>query len=143
SLIYIANRAKPIRFFLIIAGIAFYLALMTNIDTDVTAKTISDPTRKFYRDVQMLIPSIDENSIVNFELFHDPPLIYRFRSNYPSSALAIFYGLKTHANAVDSKDDLVNAYKRMGSRSTVYSLYVTEDGIIDTSERVRNMLRSL
>lgn len=143
SLVYIAYRKKQTRFVLIIGGIVIYLVTMITIDTDATVKAISDPTRKFYRDVQMLIPSIDEDSIVHFELFADPPLIYRFRSNYPSSALAIFYGLTTHANAVDSKEDLVNAYKRMGSRSTVYSLYVTENGIIDTSERVRRILHSL
>lgn len=126
-----------------LAVLMAYLVIMINTETYHTIQRISNPTRGLYRQVRAEIPALSEHSIVYFQLFFDPPLIWRYRSNYPRSALAVFYGLKVHATVVDTWEDLTREYQLTRDIDEVYSFYVTEDEVINRTDDVRKKLTML
>ena len=119
------------------------LVFLINMETSSVVRTISDPTRAFYKAVLKELPAIPPDAIIFFDLYHDPQLIYRFRSNYPSGALAFFYGFPKHVRVVSSREDLLVEFRLTPDIEKVYALCVTHDAVTNTTSDMRRQLKSL
>ena len=125
----------------LVAFYSIYLIILMNLTINNVVHQISNPTKKFWQTIKKELAVLPRDSITLFDFENDPNLKYQINSSFPSTALAIFYGLDNRAALVGSFDELFSLLsERKTSIDKIFSFYISNRGVINTSDTVRQLL---
>lgn len=108
----------------------------------------SIPTRNFYQTLLSEVPEISPGAIFLFEIKNEQKYIQQFRDFFSvgsmpeTTALAIYYGMaRDEIKLPESFDELLFLLKQGGSIDQVYTFYFGPEGLINTTEQIRQTLK--
>jgi len=110
----------------------------------------SIPSARFYSSLQEYVPSIEKNSAFYFDVSRTPPFPQQFTDSFSvgsmpeSTALAMYYDVDRYEvyYLTDFNEMISKIVDNEFPLEKLYTFYLGKDGLIDTSQLTRKLLRT-
>lgn len=143
SLFYLAYFKKKHLFVILTVIYCAYLIVVMNFTINKVVTEISNPTKKLYKNIMAITPSIPDSSVLFLDFENNPNLKYQVNSSFPNTAFALFYKKGNRLPSMRSFEEYLSLVKENKMKiEDLLSYYISQWEVVETSKKVHFLLKN-